>query len=278
MADSRTPGADPFAGLRVIVAGGTSGIGLACMHELTRRGAKAIAIGKPESPDTGPDCSVDGLDLEPLRADLTDAKAADEAFEAAYETLGGFDAVICTAGGSARKFGDGPLVDCSDEGWHTALRINLDPSFHTARWAVRKFLDQPRDTFGQRGSIALVGSVLADRPSPVHFSTIGYAVAKAGLEGLVRQVAAAYAVEGIRINLLKPGLVDTPMAARAIGNEQIAHFLQAKQPLTAGPVSAEACARAILALIDPASVGLTGAILTLDGAWSLTDPSATRPN
>ncbi len=264
---------DPFAGLRVIVAGGTSGIGLACVNELRRLGARVVAIGKPEASRLM-DEPVSGEPHEAaILADITDLAACHAACDRAMARLGGLDAVIHSVGGSARAAGDGPLIDCTGAGWHAALRLNLDSAFHVLQWSIRQLRLRPRDESGQRGSVALVGSVLADSPSPGHFGTIGYAVAKAGLEGLVRNAAATYACDGIRVNLLKPGLVDTPMAARAISDPAIGEFLKSKQPLTAGPVSAEACAHAILALIDPRNVGLTGAMLTLDGGWSVTDRS-----
>ncbi|MBI1325148.1 SDR family oxidoreductase [bacterium] len=261
----------PFSDLRVIVAGGTSGIGLACVHLLRSLGARVVAIGKPEGQGAS---ETNAITDSTIHADLTDSTECTVACDRAWSTLGGLDVVVHTVGGSARAAGDGPLDRCTEDGWQAALRLNLDSAFHVVRWGVRKLLDNPRDGEGQRGSIAVVGSVLADSPSPRHFGTIGYAVAKAGLEGLVRNAAATYASEGIRVNLLKPGLLDTPMAARAIRDAQISEFLRAKQPLTAGPVSPEACAQAILSLIDPRNAGLTGAILTLDGGWSVTDPTS----
>ncbi len=264
--------ADSFTGLRVVVAGGTSGIGLACVQALKSRGARVVAIGlPPDQSRAEPEIAADGT----IHSDLTISNVCTDACDRACEILGGLDAVIHSVGGSARKAGDGPPDLCSDDGWQAALRLNLDSAFYVVRWGVRRLLETPRDRLGQRGSIAVIGSVLADSPSPRHFGTIGYAVAKAGLEGLVRNAAATYASEGIRVNLLKPGLVDTPMAARAIDDPAIQNYLRSKQPLTAGPVSADACAQAILTLIDPRNAGLTGASLTLDGGWSVTDSSLT---
>lgn len=260
--------ADPFARLRVIVAGGTSGIGLACVAELRRRGASVIAIGLPGPVSTSP-ASPD----DTILADLTTAESVETAIDEAFFRLGGHcDALVHTVGGSARSSGDGLLAECSPTGWAASLRLNLDSAFFVLQASVRRMRSQAADSHGQRGAVAIVGSVLADSPSVAHFGTIGYAVAKAGLKGLVRHAAASEACRGIRVNMLKPGLVATPMAARAINDKTIAAFLEAKQPLTSGPVSAEACAVAILGLIDPRAVGLTGAILAIDGGWSLSDP------
>lgn len=256
----------PFHNRTVLITGGTSGIGRSCLELLSRLGAHCVAIGKPIDPL--------GLldDDQSIYADLLEADAFESAFATALERLGGhLDILIHTVGGSARSLGDGPLVDCTPAGFQAAMRLNLETAFLTLQAAVRQMRVQAPDTHGQRGIIALVGSVLADRPSVGHFNTVGYAVAKAGLEGLALNAAAAHAIDGIRVNMLKPGLVSTPMAARALQQPEIMAFLRQKQPLTSGPLTAESCAQAILGLVNPEAVGLTGSILTLDGGWSISE-------
>jgi NAD(P)-dependent dehydrogenase (short-subunit alcohol dehydrogenase family) len=255
----------PFQNRNALIIGGTSGIGRSTALEIASQGASVIVIGKP-------DHSFEIFD-DPIKvvfADMTDPKESNQAISqslVAFENR--LDIVVHTVGGSARSMGDGPLMDCSNEGWRAAIQLNLDSAFYSVQSAVRQMKMQEPDIHGQRGSIVVVGSVLADHPSVNFFNTIGYAVAKAGLEALVRNSAAAHASDGIRINMLKPGLVNTPMAKRAIGDSEIAGFLHHKQPLTSGPISPEACAVAILGLVDPRAVGLTGSILTLDGGWCL---------
>src|SRR5438477_415161 len=86
--------------------------------------------------------------------------------------------------------------------------------------AARRFLQQ-----GAGGAILNMPSVLARSPSPHYFDTLAYAASKAGVIALSRQAAARYASDKIRINVLAPGLIDTPMAARAVGDPAIAAFL-----------------------------------------------------
>ena len=258
----------PFHHRNALVIGGTSGIGRSAACALADQGANVIVIGKPD--DTS---QIEACFLKQIYTDMTSRKECRAAFDQILDLfLYRLDIVVHTVGGSARSMGDGPLVDCTEAGWHAALRLNLDSAFHSVQAAVTQMQTQTPDGSGQRGSIVVVGSVLADHPSVQFFNTIGYAVAKAGLEALVKNAAAAHALDGIRVNMLKPGLVHTPMANRAISKPEIAFYLQKKQPLTQGPISADACAKAILALVDPGIAGLTGAIMTLDGGWSLTDP------
>lgn len=262
----------PFRNRTALIVGGTSGIGLAVALALHDAGARVAIIGKESAPDDALGDTADDIptDIYVVLQDITDRQNWQSAFDTCLSHFNGhLDIMVHTVGGSARSAGDGPLDRCTEEGWNAALRLNLDSAFFTLQSAVTQIIGQKPDAFGQRGMIALTGSVLANRPAISHFNTVGYAVAKAGLEGLVLNAAAAYAAQGIRVNMLRPGLVRTPMARRALGDDQISAFLEQKQPLTHGPISAAACAEALLGLINPNTVGLTGTILNLDGGWSL---------
>jgi NAD(P)-dependent dehydrogenase (short-subunit alcohol dehydrogenase family) len=255
----------PFQNRSALILGGTSGIGRAAFDSLKNHGCRCIAIGKPDAIQSAE------VSNDFIFADLTSPSTFQPAFDQALQSLGGhIDILIHSVGGSARSSGDGPLSDCTLEGFQAALKLNLESAFLALQAAVRQMQNQPPDAHNQRGCIALVGSVLATSPSIKHFNTIGYSAAKAALEALVRTSAATHAADGIRINLLKPGLVATPMAERALHNPEILEFLSHKQPLTHGPLSAQACAQALLSLVHPDNIGLTGSILTLDGGWSIT--------
>jgi NAD(P)-dependent dehydrogenase (short-subunit alcohol dehydrogenase family) len=204
--------------------------------------------------------------------DLSDGRQVSPLFEAAQEFLGGrLDVLVHAAGISGRRYGDGALHECSDEGWDRVMEVNGRGLFLTNREAVRVMRGQPLDESGLRGTILNVGSVLAWSPSPNYFGTIAYAASKGAVQALTLAAASRYAPERIRFHLLAPGLIDTPMAARAVGDPAIRAYLATKLPMAGGPGSAEDCAEAALFLCEPASRFLTGVILPVDGGWCVSE-------
>ena len=143
------------------------------------------------------------------------------------------------AGGSGRRFGDGPIHELTAEGWDRTLELNLRSQALVSRAVVRRMLDQVPLDRGARGAIVLVSSVLATHPEPELFATHAYAAAKGAIVSLALAMAAAYARDGIRVNVLAPGLTDTPMAARAAADPATVAFAGRKQPLTGGFVDAD---------------------------------------
>ncbi len=183
--------------------------------------------------------------------------------------------MLHVAGISGRKFGDGPLHECSDGGWDRVMEIN----------AVRRLPDQPRRrpvhaaaagrrvrAAGHGGERRLRCWTAPRRRS--HFGTIAYAASKGAIRSLTLAAAAAYAPDRIRFNLLVPGLIDTPMAARAVNDPRIRPYVAARQPIAGGPGSAEDVAEAALYLCEPASRFVTGAELVVDGGWCVSEGAA----
>jgi NAD(P)-dependent dehydrogenase (short-subunit alcohol dehydrogenase family) len=198
-------------------------------------------------------------------ADACDPAAVDRLFVAASVSLAGVDVLYHVAGTSGRRHGDGPLHECSDAGWQATIDANLKSVFLTNRAAVRHFMKQGR------GVILNMASVLAFAPSPRYFDTCAYAAAKGGIIAMSRAAAARYAADGIRINVIAPGLIDTPMAARAVQDEAIRRFLATKQPLPKGPGQPEDCADAAVFLCSDESRLITGTVLPVDGGWCVSD-------
>jgi NAD(P)-dependent dehydrogenase (short-subunit alcohol dehydrogenase family) len=121
------------------------------------------------------------------------------------------------------------------------------------------------------GSIVLVSSTLALHPSPALFATHAYTAAKGGILALTRALAAYYAPHGIRVNALAPGLVTTPMSARAAGDPQSVAYARRKQPLAGGFLTAEDVAAAALFLLSDEARYITGQVLAIDGGWGVTE-------
>jgi NAD(P)-dependent dehydrogenase (short-subunit alcohol dehydrogenase family) len=276
------PGSGRLAGRTCLVVGGTSGIGLASARRFLAEGARVVVTGlTPESADEA------GRELLPfglagsITADVADPGSVEAAFGEAVSLLGGrLDVLLHVAGQSGRRFGDGPLHECTPDAWDAAQAVNARGTFLTNRLAIRAMLAQPRDAFGVRGAVVNTGSVLARAPSPDFFGTVAYAASKGAVRALTLASASRYARDGVRFNLLVPGLIDTPMAARAVGDPATRSYLAARQPLARGPGSPEDCAGAALYLCEPASRFVTGVELTVDGGWCVSEgqpPLESRP-
>jgi NAD(P)-dependent dehydrogenase (short-subunit alcohol dehydrogenase family) len=261
-------------GRTCLIVGGTSGIGLACAKRFLEEGARIVVSGKQvEIGHTALEQLAPLGTVREFALNLDDGEeGVARLFAFALDALGGrLDVLLHVAGISGRKFGDGPMHDCSTEGWERVLRTNAEGAFWTNRAAVRQMLDQPVDATGLRGAVVNVGSVLDRSPSPAHFGTIAYAASKGAMRAMTLSAAAQYASERIRFNLLAPGLIDTPMAARATNDSRIRSYLATKQPIAGGPGSADDVAQAALYLCEPASRFVTGAELVVDGGWSVSE-------
>ncbi len=163
--------------------------------------------------------------------------------------------------------GDGPLHEVRDEGIEATLRLNLHSVMLSNRAAVRQFLAQKSG-----GAILNMGSVLGWSPSREFFATHVYAAAKAAIVGFTKSAAAYYALHGIRMNVLAPALVETPMARRAAGDERILKFIATKQPLDGGRIGRpEDCDGAAVYLLSEAARFVTGQVLAIDGGWTVSE-------
>jgi NAD(P)-dependent dehydrogenase (short-subunit alcohol dehydrogenase family) len=250
----------------IVVAGGTTGIGLSAVQAFIENGARVVAFGRnPDSVAAAQAAFGDCAHV--FAADATVSESARIAVSEAVARFGGFHGLYHVAGGSGRRMGDGPLHELSDEGWAFTQQLNLASVFYSNRAAVRQFLKM-----GQGGSILNLGSVLGFSPSPHFFSTHAYAAAKAAIIGMTRSAAACYAPRNIRLNVLAPALVETPMAQRAVGDPAIQQFTRTKQPLEGGRMGqpSDLDAAAVYFLSDDSKFA-TGQVLSVDGGWSVTE-------
>lgn len=262
----------------LVVVGGTSGMGLSAARACVAEGARVVVVGRrPEGAEAA--LAALGPAGRAVTGDAAVEGTAERAIEIARAELGGFHGLYHVAGGSGRSLGDGPLDRITLEGWRGTVDWNLNSLFLSNRAAVRELLAR-----GQGGSILSMGSVLGFSPSPHHFATHAYAAAKAAVLGLVRASAAYYAPRNIRFNVIAPGLIETSMSQRAVGNEEITRFLKTKQPLDGGrmgqPGDLDA---AVVYLLSDASRFVTGQVLAVDGGWSVSEgqhqfPGASSPS
>ncbi len=256
-----------LADKRCLIVGGTTGIGRAAAARFLEEGARVVIAGR--SADKGSAALTALGEAGPLSFVVCNAAMAEQVeqlYVDAVAILGGLDVLYHVAGISGRQHGDGPLHECTEQGWQATLDANLKSTFLTNRAAVRYFLSR-----SQPGVILNMASVLAFAPSPRYFDTYAYAATKGGIIAMSRLAAARYATDRIRVNVIAPGLIATPMAARALEDAAILSFLRSKQPLTGGPGRPEDCSDAAVFLCSDAARLITGVVLPVDGGWSVSE-------
>jgi NAD(P)-dependent dehydrogenase (short-subunit alcohol dehydrogenase family) len=249
-----------------IVISGATGIAAAGARKAAGEGASVfvISLGETECRDLVAIIESEGGRAGFHPADLTMQAEAADAFDAAIQHLGAIDGLFAVAGGSGRKHGDGPAHEIDLDGWEKTFQVNTNPMFLATSHAIGHMR-------GKGGSIVIVSSVLATSPSPVRFATHAYASAKGAANSYVRALAAYYAVDGIRVNAIAPGLVRTPMSERAASDPETVAYATRKQPLAGGFLGPDDLAGTAVFLLSDESSQITGQVIAVDGGWGVTE-------
>jgi len=229
-----------------LVTGARGGIGSAAVSAFRDAGFEVVGADREEGAE--------------VMADVATPEGAREAVDEAIARHGALHAVFTAHGTSGRQLGDGPVADCSDEAWDAVLDANLRSTFLVCREAV------PRLVEAGGGALVTLGSVLGLVGGDADFDTVAYATSKAGIVGLTRAIAVRYARDGVRANVVAPGLIRTPMSTRAQEDPQIRGRLAELQPLTGDLGRPEDVAHAALYLAQAEFV--TGTVLVVDGGWT----------
>ena len=190
MSDETTP-ANGLSGARVIVTGGTRGIGAAAARRLASAGAQVVVAARtaPAATETGP-CRF-------VAADVASADGVAALARQALGLLGGVDIVVSNAGGQTHR--PGGVLTFSDEDWQHDLDLNLLSAVRLDRALVPAMIAQ-----GRGGSIVHVGSNAARLPRP---ASLPYTAAKAALTAYSKGLANEVGRHGIRVNVVLPGLI-----------------------------------------------------------------------
>jgi len=250
----------------IVIIGGTTGIGLSAAKAFLINGANVVVVGRnPESVAEAK--TLLGSSAEVFSADAVDPATSIKAVNSCMTKFGGFEGLYHVAGGSGRRMGDGPLHELTLEGWNKTIELNLTSLMLSNQAAVKKFLELKKP-----GTILNMGSVLGYSPSPGFFSTHAYAAAKSAIIGFTKSVAAYYAKDDIRVNVIAPAVVETPMAQRAANDDEILSFIKTKQPLDGGRIGKpEDLDGMALYFMSDQSKFTTGQVISIDGGWSISE-------
>lgn len=182
-----------FNGKRILVTGGTKGIGKAIVERLTRGGGRAITTGRTQTSD-----ATEGF----VRADASTRGGIDELVKAVMNDFGGLDILVHNVGGSAAR-GGGALA-LSDDDWQQAFDLNLLAAVRLDRAFLPSMVAQ--------GSGVIVHISSIQRTLPLYDSTLAYAATKAALTNYSKGLAKEFSSKGVRVNSVAPGYTETDAA------------------------------------------------------------------
>ena len=231
---------------RALVSGGSGGIGRATVAALAEAD-HIVAVADIQSGDPPPGAA------ELFSCDLADPAACTEAVDSAAEAFGGLDVLVHAAGITR----DGVSWKMDDNDWRAVLTVNLDSAFYLSRAAI------PFMRKGGGGSIVFVSSINGERG---RFGQANYTASKAGLHGLAKSLARELGHFEIRVNVVAPGMIRTPMTASLPEEIQEA----ARKDTCLGRLGEpEDVADVIAFLVSDGARHITGQVLRVDGGQYL---------
>jgi len=246
-----------------LITGASSGIGRATALAFAANGAKTVVAARREDELAALVAEIDsqGGSATFVKTDVSDSKDVDRMVAHAVETYGRLDYAVNNAGIEGQWAG---ITDLTEDEWDRVLDVNLKGAFLCMKYEARAMLKGERG-----GAIVNIGSVNSFLGFPTGSA---YVTSKHGLIGLTTSVSAELAPQGIRVNLVCPGFIDTPMHHRAreiVGNELYdetlipnVHLQRAGRP--------EEIAGSIVFLCSEEASYITGTTLTPDGGYTLT--------
>jgi glucose 1-dehydrogenase len=251
-----------------LVTGGNSGIGRAIAMAMAHAGAD-VAINHITDPSAAADIVRDiqalGRRGVAVAGSVDQESAVAEMFQRAHDVLGPVDIAVCNAGIQR----DACLLDMTVEQWNAVIDVNLRGQFLCIRQAARAFVKYPKGS-GPAGKILCINSIHGQQPWAGHAN---YAASKAGAAMLVRTAAVELARHRIRVNMISPGAIRTPINAHCWQDKAAYDALCRLVPYGRIGEPAEIGAAAVWLCSDAAGY-VTGADLVVDGGLMAGLPGA----
>ena len=236
-----------------VVTGAGSGIGRAVALALGGRG-DAVVCADLDAVAATATAELVGAGAIAVPVDVADPASCDALVAGAVGRLGAVDVLVTCAG---IELG-GPATELGDDAWRRVVDVNLSGTFWCARAAARAMI-----AAGRGGRMVLIGSI---NSRIALAGQAAYCASKGGVAMLGAALAVDWAADGIAVNTVGPGVVDTPMSAVSLGDPGRRQMLMGRTPL-GRPAAAEEIAAVVAFLASDAASYMTGAYVPVDGGW-----------
>jgi NAD(P)-dependent dehydrogenase (short-subunit alcohol dehydrogenase family) len=249
----------------VVVVGAGGGIGEACALAIGAQGAltRCVDISAEKAAATAAKITAAGGQAESGVLDLVDGDATAAEFDNVARRHGRLDGLVCTPAINVRK----PILKYSLEEFDKVVNLNLRGNF-AALMAAGKIM-----TAQKSGSIVLFSSIRSIVTEP---GQSVYSMTKAGILQLAKTAATEWALQGVRVNAIGPGVIETPLTAPIKNNPDWYNAYAMKNPMNRWGQPGEMAGPTVFLLSDAASY-VTGTIIYADGGWLAADGRFTPP-
>lgn len=248
-----------LSGKVALISGGSRGIGAATVRMFAAAGAKvafSYRSAQAQAEALAKECGSSVC--HPIAGDLNNPEAARPLVAETVKHFGRLDILVANHGVWPEK--DVPIERMPDEQWRSTLSINLDGVFGLVKHAVAQMKSQPR-TNAPAGHIVLISSTSGQRGEAFHCD---YSATKGALISMVKSLSTELAPDGIFVNCVAPGWVDTDMSAGALADPNSGEEIRREIPL-GRPGKAEEIAGPVLFLCSEYASFITGEVFNVNG-------------
>ena len=237
-------------GKTAIVTGGSSGIGKAIATAYVEAGADVVIANRTESTGTA---VAEELGCTYVRTDVREYDQVEALVDAAVEEYGGLDVMVNNAGIASEH----PVGEMALDTWEAVVRTDLDGVVYGTKAALPHLVESEGCILNTASIYGLVGGKGA----------AAYSAAKGGVVNFTQQVAVDYADEGVRVNSICPGFVETPMTEELLETDRFYSYVRDNTPMNRPAQPEEIAPLAVFLASDDASY-MTGANVPIDGGWT----------
>ncbi|WP_254763705.1 SDR family NAD(P)-dependent oxidoreductase [Natrinema marinum] len=237
-------------GKTVIVTGGASGIGKSIAAAYVDEGANVVIADQTQSEG---EAVADELGCEFVQTDVSEYDQVEALVEATVDEFGTLEVIVNNAGIASET----SVEEMSLEEWERVVDVDLDGVMHGTKAALPHLKESDGCIINIASIYGLVGGKGA----------ASYSAAKGGVVNFTQQVAVDYAAEGVRVNSICPGFVETPMTSDLLESERFYNFVLEETPMNRPAQPEEIAPLAVFLASDGASY-LTGANIPVDGGWT----------